>query len=346
MITVDDDLAIGEFGIATRVVQPDGADGQPPQPRCRRCRSRRRAGSSRPLPALQASRPPCCPRCRLRPSCTGRRRRSSPSPSPSEEPPPPARETVTLTIGDRVYPVTASRVVLGRSRECDVRVADANVVAPSLRDRAGRPDELERRRPRTRPTARSSTGTASARGARRTATASPSAAPTSSSAGRSSDRGHRDRRGAPRAQDRVPRPPLPLRLARRAQRDARPPRRRRRRASSSRPPTRPSCGRRSRRRAHTLLVLGQPGAPRRAARSRSPRPRASGEESRTASASTATSSSPTATPSIEPRVDGLWVSDAGSTNGTFVNGRASRSWRLLQDGDVIRVGQTDLRVEA
>jgi hypothetical protein len=49
---------------------------------------------------------------------------------------------------------------------------------------------------------------------------------------------------------------------------------------------------------------------------------------------------------IEPRVDGLWVSDAGSTNGTFVNGARVTDWRLLQDGDVIRVGQTDLRVEA
>ena len=32
LITSDDDLAIGEFGIATRVVQPAGADGAPPDP--------------------------------------------------------------------------------------------------------------------------------------------------------------------------------------------------------------------------------------------------------------------------------------------------------------------------
>ncbi len=49
---------------------------------------------------------------------------------------------------------------------------------------------------------------------------------------------------------------------------------------------------------------------------------------------------------IEPRVDGLWVSDIGSTNGTFVNGARVTAWRLLHDGDVIRVGQSDLRVEA
>jgi FHA domain-containing protein len=49
---------------------------------------------------------------------------------------------------------------------------------------------------------------------------------------------------------------------------------------------------------------------------------------------------------IEPRSDGLWVSDAGSTNGTFVNGARVTDARLLHDGDVIRIGQTDLKVGA
>jgi pSer/pThr/pTyr-binding forkhead associated (FHA) protein len=49
---------------------------------------------------------------------------------------------------------------------------------------------------------------------------------------------------------------------------------------------------------------------------------------------------------IEPRQDGLWVADTGSTNGTFVNGARVTEWRLLQDGDVVRIGQTDLRVGA
>jgi pSer/pThr/pTyr-binding forkhead associated (FHA) protein len=49
---------------------------------------------------------------------------------------------------------------------------------------------------------------------------------------------------------------------------------------------------------------------------------------------------------IEPRSDGLWVSDTGSTNGTFVNGARVTDARLLQDGDVIRIGQTDLKVGA
>jgi pSer/pThr/pTyr-binding forkhead associated (FHA) protein len=49
---------------------------------------------------------------------------------------------------------------------------------------------------------------------------------------------------------------------------------------------------------------------------------------------------------VEPRTDGLWVSDAGSTNGTFVNGARVTDWRLLHAGDVVRIGQTDLRVGA
>ena len=50
--------------------------------------------------------------------------------------------------------------------------------------------------------------------------------------------------------------------------------------------------------------------------------------------------------SLDNRVDGLWLEDTGSTNGTFVNGARVTSARLLQPGDVIRIGHTDLRVEA
>ena len=48
---------------------------------------------------------------------------------------------------------------------------------------------------------------------------------------------------------------------------------------------------------------------------------------------------------FEPRSDGLWVEDSGSTNGTFVNGARVTSARLLHSGDVVRIGQTDLKVE-
>lgn len=48
---------------------------------------------------------------------------------------------------------------------------------------------------------------------------------------------------------------------------------------------------------------------------------------------------------IEPRGDGVWVHDLDSTNGTYVNGaRVGDAYRLAP-GDVLRVGETDLRVE-
>jgi FHA domain len=48
---------------------------------------------------------------------------------------------------------------------------------------------------------------------------------------------------------------------------------------------------------------------------------------------------------IEPGADGVWVEDLGSTNGTFVNGAPVKERRLLQPGDVVRVGQTELQLE-
>jgi hypothetical protein len=48
---------------------------------------------------------------------------------------------------------------------------------------------------------------------------------------------------------------------------------------------------------------------------------------------------------IEPRRDGIWVEDIGSTNGTFVNGIRLTRERRLTPGDVLRVGETDLRFE-
>jgi FHA domain len=48
---------------------------------------------------------------------------------------------------------------------------------------------------------------------------------------------------------------------------------------------------------------------------------------------------------VEPRRDGVWLEDIGSTNGTFVNGvRLSRA-RKLVPGDLVRVGETDLRFD-
>jgi hypothetical protein len=48
---------------------------------------------------------------------------------------------------------------------------------------------------------------------------------------------------------------------------------------------------------------------------------------------------------IEPRRDGVWVTDVGSTNGTFVNGIRIDRPRKLVAGDVVRAGETELRYE-
>ncbi len=48
---------------------------------------------------------------------------------------------------------------------------------------------------------------------------------------------------------------------------------------------------------------------------------------------------------FEPRRDGVYVEDIGSTNGTFVNGIRLTRDRKLTAGDVVRVGETDLRFE-
>jgi Inner membrane component of T3SS, cytoplasmic domain len=48
---------------------------------------------------------------------------------------------------------------------------------------------------------------------------------------------------------------------------------------------------------------------------------------------------------IELRGDGVWIQDLESTNGTYVNGSRVAGAQRLGAGDVLRVGETDLRVE-
>ncbi|HKG44593.1 MAG TPA: FHA domain-containing protein [Gaiellaceae bacterium] len=48
---------------------------------------------------------------------------------------------------------------------------------------------------------------------------------------------------------------------------------------------------------------------------------------------------------IEPRRDGVWVEDVGSTNGTYLNGIQLTRAKRLTDGDIVRVGETELRYE-
>jgi hypothetical protein len=48
---------------------------------------------------------------------------------------------------------------------------------------------------------------------------------------------------------------------------------------------------------------------------------------------------------IEPLRDGLWIVDLGSTNGTYVNGQRLSGRDRLAEGDLVQVGETELRVE-
>lgn len=48
---------------------------------------------------------------------------------------------------------------------------------------------------------------------------------------------------------------------------------------------------------------------------------------------------------VEPRRDGVWVEDVGSTNGTYLNGTRLTNAKRLAPGDILRVGETELRYE-
>jgi len=101
VMQTDDDLSIGEFGIATRMVQPEG-----------------RRAPARDAPAEQ-----------VEPGATMIYKPKAPPPTEavSAEELGLEREEVTLTMNGRRHVLSERRVVLGRSKECDVQVPDANV---------------------------------------------------------------------------------------------------------------------------------------------------------------------------------------------------------------------------
>jgi len=48
---------------------------------------------------------------------------------------------------------------------------------------------------------------------------------------------------------------------------------------------------------------------------------------------------------VESGLDGTWVIDLGSTNGTYVNGERVDGRRRLHEGDRLQVGDTELEYE-
>ncbi len=104
LLETDDDLAIGEFGIATRMVQgPPGA-----------------AGASREAEAAPAGHVESGATMIYKPR----------TPLAAEGPPPEdvalAQEIVTLTVDGKRHEVDKRRVVIGRSKECDIQLSDPN----------------------------------------------------------------------------------------------------------------------------------------------------------------------------------------------------------------------------
>ena len=116
LLETDDDLAMGEFGIATRVVQADEAHAAAVAVQL-----------PAPAPAAPAPVPVPSPSFPEPPAATMVYRPDAPLAEDDGPPPEVVRERVTLTVGGRVVPLTTSRVVVGRSRECDIRVDDGNV---------------------------------------------------------------------------------------------------------------------------------------------------------------------------------------------------------------------------
>ena len=49
---------------------------------------------------------------------------------------------------------------------------------------------------------------------------------------------------------------------------------------------------------------------------------------------------------LEPRRDGVWLEDIGSTNGTYLNGIRLTRPKRLASGDIVRIGETELRYES
>jgi hypothetical protein len=133
IFSTDSDLAMGESGVSARVVQPrTGLEPvRAPQPEPPRVAGAPIPPSITPPPLTMPplEQPPATP---PEPSMTMIYKpeevlpEAQPEPEPEPEPEPP-QDLVTLSLEGREVPVTGDRVVLGRSRECDIRLADANV---------------------------------------------------------------------------------------------------------------------------------------------------------------------------------------------------------------------------
>jgi hypothetical protein len=101
LMKTDADLAIGEFGIATRMVQPEGRKG----------------------PQLDE------PEAQVQPGATMIYKAKAPQPTEAASPVDLGveEEAYSLTLNGRQYALEGGKAVLGRSKDSDIQVEDANV---------------------------------------------------------------------------------------------------------------------------------------------------------------------------------------------------------------------------
>ena len=308
-LETDADLDKGDFGIATRIVQWR----RPPQdaPRAGRGRGTRWSTSAGAGAAGGRPRPRSCARS------------------------PRSRWTARSTQ------IEQRRWLIGRSKECDVQLADPNVVAPP---RGAPPGgrHLLARRPRLDERASRSTGRRVKRfkledGDARHGRLDRDRLPAGGRLilGRLGLRSSRARCWPSRSAFLVLLYLFIWRIVRSASRDMRLPqesmilRPRPGRAAA------PAAGRGS----GALVVVSSPALTPGGSASRSTRSSSSAAALERRLDSRATSTRPPQHARIEPRRDGIYVADDGSTNGTYVNGiRLSREPRL-SPGDVVRDGR-------
>ncbi|MDQ3065615.1 MAG: FHA domain-containing protein [Actinomycetota bacterium] len=101
LMKTDADLSIGEFGIATRMVQPEGKRG----------------------PQLDE------PAAQVEPGATMIYKATAPQPTEAASPVDLGveAETFAVTMNGRTHALSSAKLVLGRSKDCDLQVEDANV---------------------------------------------------------------------------------------------------------------------------------------------------------------------------------------------------------------------------
>jgi hypothetical protein len=105
IVTTDEDLAVGEFGIATRLVAGEVGEEAPIDLPVEAPAQTMVYRTPAPVPVVVPD--------------------PEPEPEPEQGPEPEPEVTLTVT-GGGTHTITSPKVVIGRSRDCELRIADLN----------------------------------------------------------------------------------------------------------------------------------------------------------------------------------------------------------------------------